>query len=146
MQAATLALLGAAADLDLLMGHHSAQAHSVGAAAIVASVGAWRAWPIASSRVRIWWAVFAAWLSHPLLDALAFDTSPPIGVMALWPFSPAYFQTGLSVFAPISRAFWAPGFLSKTLLAVGREVFILGLVTLVVWRLRRQAPGLPGVR
>jgi hypothetical protein len=146
VQTVTLAFLGAAADLDLLVGHHSAQAHSLGAAAIVATIAAATGWPIAESRGRIWWTAFAAWATHPLLDALAFDTSPPIGVMAFWPFSSAYVQTGLSVFAPISRAYGAPGFLAHNLVALAREVLIIGPLVFAAWRLRARIRPLPGVR
>jgi hypothetical protein len=146
LQTVTLAFLGAAPDLDLLVGHHSAQAHSLGAAAIAATIAAWIRWPVAHSRARIWWAAFAAWATHPLLDALAFDTAPPIGVMAFWPFSSAYVQTGLSVFVPISRAYRSPGFVQHTLLAVAREVLIIGAALLVVWRLRAKARSSPDAR
>ena len=146
VQTGLLALLGSAPDLDLLIGHHSAQAHSLGAAAIVATIAAGIGWPLANGRARIWWAAFAAWATHPLLDALAVDTAPPIGVMAFWPFSSAYVQTGLSAFAPISRAYRAPGFLEHTFLAVAREVVIVGLVVFAVWRLRGQARPLPSAR
>src|SRR6185503_3805956 len=138
--------LGAAPDLDLLIGHHSAQAHSVGAAAIVATIIAGLNGPLADGRARVWCATFAAWATHPLLDALAIDTSPPIGVMALWPLSSAYVQTGLPVFAGISRAYSAPGFVEHTLLAVAREVLIVGLALFAVWRLRGQTRPWPGAR
>ena len=146
VQSVMLACLGAAPDLDLLVGHHSAQAHSLGAAAIVATIAAGSGWPLADARARIWWAAFAAWATHPLLDALAVDTSPPIGVMVFWPFSSTYVQTGLSVFAPVSRAYDAPGFFEHTVLAVAREVLIVGLAVFAAWRLRGRARPLPGAR
>ncbi len=146
LQTTVAAFLGAAADLDLLTGHHSAQAHSFGAAAIVATIAAWIGLPLADGRARIGWTAFAAWATHPLLDALAFDTSPPIGVMAFWPFSSAYVQTGLSVFAPISRAYLSPGFFEHTLLAIAREVLVIGLVIFAVWRLRARPRPVPAAR
>ena len=51
-QAATLVAVGVAPDLDLLCGRHSAETHSVGAAVIVASIAAWRRWPVAASERR----------------------------------------------------------------------------------------------
>ena len=69
-QAATFVAVGIAPDLDLLWGRHSAETHSIGAAAIVASIAAWRRWPAAVTPSRIWLAVFLAWCSHPLLDAI----------------------------------------------------------------------------
>jgi membrane-bound metal-dependent hydrolase YbcI (DUF457 family) len=138
VQAVALAALAAAPDLDLLVGRHSAQSHSLGAAAIAATIAAVTCWPIAEGRSRIWWAAFAAWASHPLLDALALDTSPPIGVMAFWPLSSAYVQTGWSIFAPISRAYGAPGFVAHTMRAVAREVAITGPLVYAAWRLRAR--------
>jgi hypothetical protein len=146
VQTASLAFLGAAADLDLLVGQHSAHAHSIGAAAIVATIAAAVRWPLAEGRMRIWVTAFAAWATHPLLDALALDTSPPIGVMAFWPFSAEYVQTGWSVFSPISRAYGAPGFVQHTLLAIARETLIVGVAVFVVWRLRAKARPWPAVR
>jgi membrane-bound metal-dependent hydrolase YbcI (DUF457 family) len=107
---AILAAIGMAPDLDLLIGRHSRETHSLGAAAIVASLAAALRWPVATSRLRIWCTVALAWLSHPLLDALALDTSPPLGVMALWPFTRTHYQTGLSLFGPIARSVRQPGF------------------------------------
>jgi len=104
VRAPLLGALAAAPDLDLLISRHRGETHSIGAAAFVASIAAWRRWPFAGGgRWRIWLAAWLAWSSHPLLDALSPDNSPPIGVMALWPFSREYMQTGLAVFAPIWR-------------------------------------------
>ena len=69
-QTAILVAAGVAPDLDLLIGRHSAESHSMGAAMIAGTVAAWRRWPVAQTRLRIWLAVFAAWLSHPIMDAL----------------------------------------------------------------------------
>ncbi len=136
-QVATLAALGAAADLDLLINWHSGPTHSVGAAAIAGLVAAaWR-WPIARSRWLIFVAAFAAWATHPLLDSLAPDTSPPIGVMAFWPITTRYFITGLDVFMPIWRA---PGNLKAVahdVVAVAREVAILAPVVYFTWKTSR---------
>ncbi len=136
-QAAILAALGMAADLDLLVHWHSGPTHSVGAAAIAATAAAvWR-WPIARDRWLIAAAAFAAWATHPLLDSLAPDTSPPIGVMAFWPLTTQYFITGLDIFMPIWRA---PGNLkaiAHDLVAVAREIAILGPIVYVTWRAGR---------
>jgi membrane-bound metal-dependent hydrolase YbcI (DUF457 family) len=141
IQTAGLAVLGMAADLDLLVGRHSMETHSLGAAAIVASVAAWWRWPLAEGRWRIWLAAFAAWATHPLLDSLAPDKLPPIGIMAFWPISSKYFNTGLSVFAPISRRAWFAGFFRKNALPVVREILILAPVAWVVWLTRRRQAG-----
>ncbi len=138
-QVAILVAIGMAPDLDLLWGRHSRETHSIGAAVIVATVAAWQRWPVASTRARIWLAVCAAWLVHPLLDALALDTSVPLGVMALWPFSPEHYQTGLSVFGPISRRYWLDTFWPTNLASIARELAILMPVVVLVWWTRRQA-------
>lgn len=136
-QIAILVAIGMAPDLDLLWGRHSRETHSVGAALIVATVAAWQRWPVASTRVRIWFAVCAAWLMHPLLDALALDTSVPLGIMAFWPFSQEHHQTGLSVFGPISRRYWLDTFWPTNLTSIARELAILLPVVLPVWWTRR---------
>jgi membrane-bound metal-dependent hydrolase YbcI (DUF457 family) len=136
-QVGILAMLGMAADLDLLIDWHSGPTHSVGAAAIAAIVAALWRWPIARTRWLIAAAAFAAWATHPLLDSLAPDTSPPIGVMAFWPLTTQYFISGLDVFMPIWRA---PGNLkavSHDIVAVLREVAILGPVVYVIWKTGR---------
>jgi membrane-bound metal-dependent hydrolase YbcI (DUF457 family) len=136
-QVALLAAIGIAPDLDLLIGRHSMETHSVGAAALVGALAAWRRWPVASTRTRIFAAVFLAWLSHPLFDTLALDTSTPLGVMLFWPFSREHLQTGWSVFAAISRRYWLDGFVSYTLLAIAREVIILAPLVPLVYAIRR---------
>jgi membrane-bound metal-dependent hydrolase YbcI (DUF457 family) len=145
-QVAILAAIGIAPDLDLLVGRHSMETHSIGAAVLVGVLAAWRRWPVASTRSRIFAAVLLAWLSHPLFDILALDTSTPLGVMLFWPFSREHLQTGWSVFAAISRRYWLDGFVSYTLLAIAREVIILLpplLLILIGWRRRRVSSGRP---
>src|SRR6266516_2432485 len=75
-------------DVDLLFGAHSGPTHGLGAA-VIASAFAWflmrgRRVPHAA---RLAVAICVAYASHTLLDWLGTDTSPPIGIMALWPFS-----------------------------------------------------------
>jgi inner membrane protein len=137
-QVAILVAIGAAPDLDLLIGRHSMETHSIGAAVIVASIAAWQRWPVASSRMLIWIAVVLAWLSHPLLDALGSDTSAPIGVMALWPFSTGHFQTSWGVFEAISRRYWRDDFWSLNLSAAVREVLVLTPLVAMVALLRMR--------
>ena len=137
LQVALLAAIGIAPDLDLLIGRHSAETHSLGAAVLVASLAAWGMWPVAAGRWRIFAAVLLAWAIHPALDMLALDTSAPHGVMILWPFSREHFQTGLSTFTAISRRYWMPGFVEYTVLAVLREVAILAPLLALIWWMRR---------
>ena len=99
-RAAIFAIAAMAPDLDLLVGAHSGPTHGLGAAAIVGALvwiwgrgrgdsrtgGGSRTAPAAL-------AVAAAYASHTLLDWLGSDTSPPIGIMALWPISRDYFES-----------------------------------------------------
>jgi inner membrane protein len=141
VQAAILSAVAIAPDLDLLVGRHSGETHSVGAAVLVGALAAWQRWPVARERWRIGLAVFLAWLSHPLLDAFGQDTSSPIGVMAFWPFSREYVNANIPLFMPIWRRWWLPGFLPHNLMAVAREIALLGPVTAAIWWLRRRAHG-----
>jgi inner membrane protein len=137
VQVAILAALGCAPDLDLLIHRHSRETHSIGAAVIAASIAAWRQWPIAETRGRIWLAAFLAWVSHPILDMLSLDTSIPLGVMFLWPFSRDHMQTGLNIFSSIYRNYHESGFLLHNALAALREFAIVAPVTAFVWWRRR---------
>lgn len=131
-QVAILVVIGVAPDLDLLWGRHNMETHSIGAAALVASVAAWQRWPVAASRTTIWIAVAMAWMSHPILDAMGSDTSVPIGVMALWPFSSTHMQTAWEVFGAISRRYWRDDFMRINGSSMLREVLILGPVLVIV--------------
>jgi hypothetical protein len=118
------AAVGLAPDLDLLTGSHSTYTHSVGAVGIVFAA-AWAATRFASARQAA--AIAAAWASHLLLDWLGSDTSVPIGIMALWPFTAAHYQSSFYVFDAISRRYWLPEqFVWGNLLAAIKEVVILG--------------------
>jgi hypothetical protein len=137
VQIAILAAVGVAPDLDLLVGRHSAETHSVGAALVVAAVAAWGFWPVAQGRWRVFAAVLLAWAVHPAIDMLALDTSAPLGVMLLWPVSSEHYQTGWSVFTGVSRRYWMPGFVGGTVLAVVRELVILLPVVAAIWWVRK---------
>ena len=137
-QAGILAAVAAVPDLDLILRWHRSESHSLGAAAIVATVAAWTLWPVARTRRLIWLAIFAAYATHPLLDSLALDNAPPLGIMAFWPFSRAYVQSGVALFAPVWRQWWVPGFLVHNSLAVAREALMLAPVCVAVWWWRRE--------
>ncbi len=133
-----LAALGMAADLDLLVGRHNAQSHSVGAALLVGAAAVavllWRA-PAGGrlSAPRIAVVAAAAYGSHVLLDWLNTDTAPPVGIMALWPFDHGYYQSPRPLFLAISRDYERPGFLSHNLAAIAREVALLAPLCVIVW-------------
>jgi membrane-bound metal-dependent hydrolase YbcI (DUF457 family) len=127
------ALLGGVAllpDLDLLFGAHSQWTHSVGAVALV-FVLAWLATRL--TNVRLAAAVAVAYATHPLLDWLGQDGTPPYGVMLGWPFTDRYFHSGADLFTGISRRYWLPGFLEHNAAAIAREVAILGPFALGAW-------------
>ena len=75
-------------DIDFLWGRHNMETHSLGAAALAGlAVLAWTR----GRDVRLAVLVALAWASHVLFDWLGSDTTPPIGVMALWPCSADYY-------------------------------------------------------
>ena len=134
IQTVTLAAIGVMPDLDLLIDRHSAETHSIGIAAIAASVAALLRVPVATDRWRIWLATFLAWMTHPLLDAFTDDSSVPIGIMVWWPLSSAYFHSGVTIFDSIYRRWWLPGFWEHNVIAALRELLLIGpIVVVAAW-------------
>jgi len=131
-----------APDLDLLWrfvdgrNHHQAQAHSIGVA-MLAGLAVWllagaRRWPRAG-----WLGLLATlgWTSHLVLDYLGRDTHPPIGLMALWPFSSAYYKLPWPLFLDIGRTLlWET--VRNNALAVAWETLLL--LPLAVWVVGRR--------
>ena len=142
-RAAVYGLVAASPDLDLLFGAHSGPTHGLGAAAIVGLL----AWVFLRSRGightgRLASGIAAAYASHTLLDWLGTDTSPPIGIMALWPVSRGYYESSLHVFMAISRRYWLPEFWTYNLRALVRELLILvPIVGIVIGRYVRFRRG-----
>jgi inner membrane protein len=137
---AAYAAAGMAADLDLLVGAHSGPSHGIGAALIVGAV----TWAIlrrahAHRRAIAACALALAYASHTLLDWLGTDSSPPIGIMALWPFSYQYYESPWHVFMAISRRYWLPEFWTFNRLALGRELLILVPLAMLVFAMRRKS-------
>ena len=134
--ALVLAAVAVAPDLDLLVGAHRDASHSVGAALMAGLVAC-----LFARRHRLAWggAITLAYLSHVLLDWLSNDTRPPIGVMALWPFSHGYFKAAIEIFPPVSRRYWESRFWIYNLHAVLVEILVLAPITLsVLWWWRRR--------
>jgi hypothetical protein len=123
-----------APDLDFLWGRHNQETHSI-AAAIAAGlvVLAWK------RDARLAAAVTTAWLSHVLFDWLGSDTTPPLGVKALWPLSSEYYFSNAFFFEAISRRYWLDNFISHNLRAVAREILILGPPLAIVMSIRLRA-------
>jgi hypothetical protein len=135
MAAVLYATVGIAPDFDLLVGAHSTYTHSVGAVGL-AFLTAFAA----SKRPRIAAAIAAAWASHLVLDWLGSDTSPPIGIMALWPFTREHFQSSFYVFDAVSRRYWlTEQFVWLNAKALLKEVLILGPVAGVSYWMTRTA-------
>jgi inner membrane protein len=126
----TFAALGILPDLDLVAGAHSRQTHSLGAVLLVATAGALI---VGAGRWRLWLGAALAYGSHVLLDWLGSDTSAPIGIMALWPFSSAFYQSDLRWFDAISRRYWLPEFWTHNPRAIAREIALLGPPAVLVW-------------
>jgi inner membrane protein len=140
-------LAGTAADVDLLFGAHSGPTHGLGAAVIVGMLVAvvssvrLRAEATRSAKegaLRFAGAVMAAYASHTLLDWLGTDSSPPIGIMALWPFSSDYYESHLHLFRAISRRYWLPEFWTSNARALAGELAILLPVIALVFFARRR--------
>jgi inner membrane protein len=135
---AACAAIALVPDLDLLFGTHSTYTHSLGAVVLayfVARVPARQPPAVAL-------ALALAWATHLLLDWLGSDTSAPIGIMALWPFTTEHYQSSLYVFDAISRRYWmGQTFVLQNLKAVTRELLILGPI---VWLAARVARGRHG--
>jgi hypothetical protein len=129
------AMAGAAPDVDFLWGRHNQETHSLGAALIAGLVlFAWKRQP------RLAIAVTIAWASHVLFDWLGSDTTPPLGVMALWPLCNDYFFANAFFFEAISRRYWLDNFWTHNLWAVALEIAILAppLAALTLLRRRRR--------
>jgi membrane-bound metal-dependent hydrolase YbcI (DUF457 family) len=125
---------GVAPDLDFLWGRHNMETHSLGAAlAAGLAVFAWKR----NAKLAI--AVTIAWVSHVLFDWLGSDTTPPLGVMALWPLSSEYYFSNAFFFEAISRRYWLDNFITHNVRAVTQEILILGPILIVVTALRRRA-------
>ena len=137
VRAACFGIAGAAADLDLLAGAHSGPTHGLGAAVFVGVI-VWVSMTLAAgdrgSRAgRFALAVGLAYASHTLLDWLGSDTSPPIGIMALWPLSREHYESRLHLFLAISRRYWLAEVWIGNLIALARElVILLPIVTAVI--------------
>jgi inner membrane protein len=143
-QVAVLAFCAAAPDLDLVLrlvdgaNHHRGPSHSFAAAILVALA------TLLLRRVGLGLPgsvlMGAAWASHVVLDYLGLDTSPPIGEMALWPFSEAFYASPVPVFYDIPRSF-SPAAIRHNLVAVTLELLILVPVAWLCWGGFKSRPG-----
>lgn len=86
--------------------------------------------------VRLALAVTVAWASHVLFDWLGSDTTPPLGVMALWPLSRDYYFANAFIFEAISRRYWLEGFWRHNILAVVSEAVMLAPLLWLAGRMK----------
>jgi membrane-bound metal-dependent hydrolase YbcI (DUF457 family) len=130
-----------APDLDLLLrfvdgrNHHQAESHSIGAALLaglaVGLLARLARWPRAG-----WLGALAtlAWSSHLLLDYLGRDTHPPIGLLALWPFSAAYVKFPWPLFLDIGRTLLLETLRNNAVAVTWEVLLLLPPTAWVVWR------------
>ena len=131
----TACLVAACApDVDFLWGRHNMETHSVVVAAGVGLI-IWAA----TRRPLLALGCAVAWASHVLFDWLGSDDSPPLGVMALWPFTSNFYFADAYVFEAISRRYAEPGFWQQNIWAVVKELLMLvPPVTLLWWWRQRE--------
>jgi membrane-bound metal-dependent hydrolase YbcI (DUF457 family) len=139
-----------APDLDLAFrlvdgrNHHSYEFHSIGFGLLAALAGAlvfrllrWKR-PLALALV-----VCLSWTSHLVLDYLNVDTNPPIGLMALWPFSGAFYKSPVPLFMDIGRTLtWTT--VRHDAVAGAWECVVLIPLLLGSWRYKRGRLEEPG--
>ena len=141
-----VAVAACAPDLDLLLGfatfgqRHRAESHSLGAALASGILVAW----LARTRrcVRSSWLgalVALGWASHVLLDLIGSDSQPPLGLMALWPWSNAYFKAPLVLFLDIGRTLRASTVWQNAVAAAWEIVLLLPILLAVTWLRRRKS-------
>jgi len=153
---ATCALLGAAADLDLLLPrYHRSFSHSLTAVAfifIVAAAVTGKVTHLRSTRYRgqaprhhigrwrIALVCACAYATHLLLDWLGADALPPYGLQVFWPFAKQFFISGLNVFAETERRnpFSGPTIV-QNLWAAAQEMAILAPIAGALWLVRVKA-------
>jgi hypothetical protein len=120
------AALAISPDADLLLASHRTLTHSVGGAVVAGILAGmlarWRHWPVARTAVLATLVIG----SHAALDWLGRDHAPPSGIMALWPFTRAYFTSAIDLFPEVSRRYWKPDeFLLGNARTVAVELLIL---------------------
>jgi inner membrane protein len=136
-----------APDVDLLFrfvdgrNHHGQETHSLGVAALAACAAFALALFLRYQRALVLAvAVGLAWSSHVLLDYLNVDTSPPIGILALWPLSGAYFKFPWPIFLDVGRTLDLRT-IRHNILAAAWECVVLLPVLAWAWHIRTGSQG-----
>ena len=134
--AAGLAALGVLPDVDLLLGAHRGPTHSLGAVLLVgAAAGA----AVPAARLTAALTAAAVVASHPLLDWLGTDTSPPQGIMAWWPWTDHFYRSDAGLFMRVCRQYASAECWRHNALAVVRELALLAPLTLGALLAARRA-------
>jgi inner membrane protein len=124
-------------DADLLIpGTHRMGTHSVAAAVLVFIVAA-----VVTGKVNRTSVICgAAYASHLLLDWLGADDTPPRGIQLLWPFSDAWYISGLDVFRQTARRqFLTAPMMTQNAIAVAQELAILVPIVAALYLVRVKA-------
>lgn len=118
--------------------HHNNETHSLGAAVLACAAALLIARLVGHARpLALALAVGAAWTSHVLLDYLNVDTNPPIGILALWPWSDAHYKFPWPLFLDIGRTLeWET--VRKNAVAGAWEAATLGPMAWLAWRRRAK--------
>jgi hypothetical protein len=133
-----------APDLDFAwklvdgLNHHQAQGHGIGVGlALAALITAAAALSGVRRPLGLGLAALLGWSSHLFLDLMNVDTNPPIGLMALWPFSSGHFKAPWPLFLDIGRTLnWRT--VRHDTVAVAWELSILCPVLIAAWRVRAR--------
>ena len=138
-------VLAMSPDLDILYGPHRTVTHSIGAVMFIALFSAAIAVDAQRPVARVTLMCASAYASHLLLDWLGVDDYAPQGIKALWPFSNAWYISGLNVFPQTARKFLTEeSVIRQNAKAIATEIVILLPIVLALWRVRVKAlAGLP---
>lgn len=131
-------LLAVIPDIDLLFHAHRSFTHSVSAVALVIIISAVvTGWVTGRSPWRAALTCGSAYGTHLLLDWLAADTYFPYGIQMFWPFSRAWFISGLDVFPQTERQrLLSARTIQVNLMAMAWEAVILLPIVAAVWLVR----------
>jgi len=136
----TCAALGAAPDLDLLVGVHRTFTHSLTAVAFVGLFAAALAANAGRPIARVALMCAGAYGTHLLLDWLGADNYPPRGIQAFWPVSLEWFISDVDLFPQTARQeLWTSASMWKNLRAIVQEMTILGPTVIGLWLVRVKA-------
>ena len=138
----TAAVFAIAPDFDFVYPTmHRMMSHSISAviaATVCAAIVAHR-----TKQERPWLTSMVcglAYASHLALDWLGGDAKLPAGIQLLWPFSDTWFISSWNVFgATVLASFFERQTMIANLVAVLRELAILGPIALGAWLLRGRA-------